>query len=57
MGSLNQDFRYPKAFYVVIGFVFMLFITLFLFTITAVVGAFDTELYTPSVASIGEFRN
>jgi hypothetical protein len=57
MGSLNQDFKYPNFFHSFIGFIFLLFLTLFVFTVTVVIGAFDTELYSPAVVSIADVNN
>jgi hypothetical protein len=52
MRSLNQDFKYPKSLQLFIGFVFAVFFMLFILTISAVVGAIDTELDSATIASI-----
>ncbi|WP_431156881.1 hypothetical protein [Winogradskyella poriferorum] len=57
MGTLNQDFRYPKSFRLFVGLVFVLFLTMFAYTIALVIGVFDMELYSPAVAGISPNGN
>ncbi|MCA0152225.1 hypothetical protein [Winogradskyella vincentii] len=57
MGTLNQDFKYPKSFQLFVGLVFILFLIMFVYTISLVIGVFDIELYSPAVAGISPEGN
>ena len=57
MGTLNSDFKYPKFFKLFIALIFAAFLIMFMLTITAVVGAFDAQLDSPTIASISLVGN
>lgn len=52
MGKLNQDFRYHKAFDFVTLLVFLLFLALFVKSVMAIMGFFETEVYSNTVAEL-----
>ncbi len=56
MGALNHDFQYPKSFRLFIAIVFILFLALFVFTITSVIGVFESEMYSTAVASLNNIN-
>ena len=57
MGALNQDFKYPNSFRLFIGLVLVLFLTVFAYSIALVIGVFDMEMFSPTVAGIGPIDN
>ena len=52
MGKLNQDFRYHRAFDFITFLVFLLFLALFVKSIMEILGAFETEVYSNTVAEL-----
>jgi len=56
MGALNHDFQYPKSFRLFIAIVFILFLAFFVFTITSVIGVFESEMYSTAVASLNNIN-
>ena len=52
MGKLNQNFRYNKSFDAITLLVFIVFLALFAKSIIMVMGAFETELYTNTIAEL-----
>jgi len=53
MGKFNQDFRHHRAFDFITLLVFLLFLTLFVKSIMEILGAFETEVYSKTVAELG----
>lgn len=56
MGKLNKDFSYHRAFDIAALLVFVLFLALFAKSIVTVVGAFETEVYTNTIAELGKIK-
>jgi hypothetical protein len=56
MGKLNQDFRYHRAFDFITLIVFILFLAFFAKSIITIMGAFETEVYTNTMAELGGKR-
>lgn len=57
MGKLNQDFRYYRTLNIIASLAFFVFLALFVQTIITVIGAFDTEIYTRTVADLSQINN
>ncbi len=57
MGKLNQDFRYNRAFDIITLLVFIIFLALFAQSIITVMGAFETEVYSNTVADLSRMNN
>jgi hypothetical protein len=57
MGKINQDFRYHRAFDFIVFIVFILFLALFSKSIITLVGAFEAEVYTNTLAELGRVNN
>jgi len=58
MGTLNQDFQYPKIVHFVVALVFVLFLALFAMSVVTIMGAFETDMYTNNtMASIQGLNN
>ncbi|WP_165764732.1 hypothetical protein [Winogradskyella aurantia] len=55
MGKLNQDFHYHRAFDFIALLVFLLFLAFFAKSIITVMGAFETEVYSNTIAQLGGF--
>lgn len=53
MGKLNQDFRYNRAFDLITLLVFIVFLAFFVKSIIAIMGAFETEVYSNTLANLG----
>ena len=53
MGKLNQDFRYHRVFDFITLIVFILFLAFFAKSIITIMGAFETEVYTNTMAELG----
>ena len=52
MGKLNQEFRYNRAFDFITLLVFILFLALFAKSIITIMGAFETEVFTNTMAEL-----
>lgn len=57
MGKLNRDFRYHRAFDVITLLVFIVFLALFAQSIIMVMGAFETEVYSNTIADLSRMSN
>ena len=57
MGKLNQDFRYHRAFNLIASLVFVVFLALFVQAIITVIGIFETEVYTNTIANLSPINN
>jgi uncharacterized membrane protein len=57
MGKLNQDFRYHRAFDILTFVAFIVFLALFAQSIITVMGAFETEVYSNTLADLGRMNN
>jgi hypothetical protein len=52
MGKLNQDFRHSRLFDFIALALFILFLSFFAKSIVSIMGAFETETYTNTMAQI-----
>ncbi|MBO3117969.1 hypothetical protein J4050_14525 [Winogradskyella sp. DF17] len=52
MGKLNQDFRHRRLFDFIALIVFVLFLAFFANSILSVMGAFEMEAYTNTMAQV-----
>jgi hypothetical protein len=57
MGKLNQEFGYYGTLNIIASLVFLVFLALFVQTIITVIGAFDTEIYTRTIADLSQINN
>ncbi|WP_439151037.1 hypothetical protein [Winogradskyella sp.] len=57
MGKLNQDFRYNRAFDLITLIAFIIFLVFFAQSVIAVMGAFETEVYSNTIADLGQINN
>ena len=57
MGRFKQDFRYYRAFSILTLFAIILFLALFAQSILTIVEAFETEIYTNTVADLSQINN
>ncbi len=52
MGKLNQEFRYNRAFDFITLLALILFLTFFTKSIMTIMGAFETEVFTNTMAEL-----
>jgi len=57
MGKLNRDFRHHRAFDVLTLFAFIIFLALFTQSIIMVMEAFETEVYSNTIADLSRMSN
>ncbi len=57
MGKLNQNFRYHRVFNIIGLIVFVLFLALFVQTIITSISAFETGVYTNTIADLSQINN
>lgn len=57
MGKFNQDFKHHRAFDVLTLFAFIIFLALFTQSIITVMEAFETEVYSNTIAELGRMNN
>lgn len=57
MGRLNQDFRYYRAFSIISIAAIIIFLALFTQSMFTVVEAFETGIYTDTIAELSSINN
>lgn len=57
MGKLNKDFKQHRAFDILTLLVFIICLALFAQSIVTVMEAFETEVYSNTIAELGRMNN
>ena len=57
MGKLNRNFRHHRAFDIITLLVFIIFLALFAQSIIMVMGAFESEVYSNTIADLSRMNN
>lgn len=57
MGKLNEGFKYDTIFNVITLLVLIIFLALFVQSIITVIGVFETDFYSDTIADLGQMNN
>ena len=57
MGKFNQDFKHHRAFDTLTLLAFIIFLALFAQSIIMILGAFESEVYSDTIANLSRMNN
>jgi hypothetical protein len=57
MGKLNRDFRQHRVFDIIALLVFIIFLALFAQSFIMIMGAFESEVYSNTIADLSRMNN